>query len=1117
MTLPPLTSLGQGASYSFTILEDECDGATYYSNGCAIWIDYNHDGDFTDAGEQVYVENTTTAGPRTITGTFTVPVGGFSGVTGMRIIVAESTSGTSLQPCMTYSYGETEDYRIRILPQIPHDAGVTAFVQPTTPQNEGVSTPVQVTVRNFGTDSITNASNMLVAYSYDGGPVQSVTWTGGDIASLATVNVTLPNISVLPNDRSLCAWTVLAGDSNTFNDTTCMTLHGNPQIDAGITAFLQPAATLVEGANATVQVTLRNFGVDTLTSMNLVYTVNGAVQATQPWTGTLLPGASTNVTFTQTFVVPTAAFTICAYSSLVTDANHANDTSCMSSYGVFTSTLPYYDHFDATTVNWLPGPASNGSVWELGTPNFGITNSAHSAPNAWDVNLNTAYTNSATAYLYTQNFNFSTAVNARMKFWINYDVEANNDGTRIEYTTDGGTTWNTLGTLNDPNGVNWYNDDVITASGLPGWTNPASGWKQCEFKLSALNNTPLVRFRFVFNSSASTYNSGVSVDDFSITVPQPQDAGVEVIHKPFMQAAAGSTNTVKVRLRNFGSDTLHSVPVSYRIGLTGTPITQTWTGTLYPQDTTTVYLTTPFTAPTGVFDFYSYTGLTADSDHINDTAVNHVTGIPTYPVPYSTDFEGTVTWFTPGTLWEWGVPAAPVIDSAYSPVNAWVTNLDGNYTDLVTEYLYSPFFMFTTVDSAYLEFYHKYQTEANWDGGTIEYSIGGGTWTVLGSQGDANAVNWYNSLIGNVPCWSGNSNGYIYARYRLTAIPAIVNAGVPVQFRFKFVSDGGGVFEGWAVDNFAITAPQIPIDAGVSAILQPNAPTQTGSQITVQVTIKNYGTSNLTSVPVRYVINGGAVTAETWSGNLTPGSTANYTFAATYASPGTTYELCAFTKATGDIYTFNDTTCASFNTTPAPHDVGICAIVSPSDTTIYTQSYPVTVYIKNFGTSPETSIPVIFSRNGAQVGAGVWTGTLNGGDSVLYTFTTQNVSPQGNYQLCAKTMLTGDSDPANDQTCRYLYGMTGIESYDYSGFVLYQNVPNPASHNTSIVFYVPVGDKVRFEMYDLLGKAISAKEMDAVKGKNKIELDVSIIPDGIYFYLVAYKGQRLTKRMIIAR
>ncbi|HNW88659.1 MAG TPA: GEVED domain-containing protein [Bacteroidales bacterium] len=1117
MTLPPLTSLGQGASYSFTILEDECDGPTYYSNGCAIWIDYNHDGDYTDAGEQVYVENTTTAGPRTITGTFTVPVGGFSGVTGMRIIVAEGYSGASLQPCMTYGYGETEDYLIRILPQIPHDAGVTAIVQPTSPQNEGVSAPVQVTVRNFGTDPITNASNMLVAYSYNGGAPQSITWAGGTIAPLATANVTLPNITVLPNDLSLCAWTVLAGDSNTFNDTTCMTLHGNPQIDAGIIAFVQPGASLNQGANATVQVTLKNFGVDTLTSMNLVYTLNGVIQATQPWTGTLLPNASTNVTFTQTFVVPMAAFSICAYSSLATDANHANDTLCMSAYGVFTSTLPYYDNFDGATINWLAGPVSNGSLWELGTPNYGTTNSAHSAPKAWDVNLTTAYTNSATTYLYTQNFDFSTAVNARMKFWLNYNVEATYDGLRLEYTTNGGTTWNTLGVLNDVNGVNWYNSASITASGLPGWTNTSSGWKQSEYKLNILNNVPLVRFRFVFNSNASTVASGASVDDFSITIPAPLDAGVEVIHKPVVQTPGGALTNVKVRIRNFGSDTLTSIPVSYRVGLTGIPVVQTWTGTLYPDDTATVNFTSALTPPTGIFDLYSYTGLAGDGDLLNDTAKNRITGVPTYPVPYNDNFEGLVTWFSTGTLWEYGVPAATVINSAYSPTHAWVTNLDGDYTDLATEYLYTPLFMFTGVDSAYLDFYHWYETEASWDGCNVEYSIGGGTWTVLGTTSDVNGLNWYNSTVSNTPSWSGSSSGYIHSRYRLTSVPAIVNAVLPVQFRFKFRSDGGGTDEGWAIDNFAITAPQIPDDAGVSAILLPNAATQTGSQVTVQVTIKNYGTNSLSSIPVRYVINGGAVTSETWSGTLASGATANYTFTTPYTSPGSTYDLCAFTKLTGDVYTFNDTTCASFNTTAAPHDVGVVAIIEPSDTTTYNQADSVKILIKNFGTSPETLIPVVFLRNSVQIGAGNWTGVLNGGATVVYTFNTLNVSPQGNYVLCAKTMLAGDSDPANDDSCSYLYGMTGIATYDYSGFVLYQNVPNPAGNNTSIVFYVPVSDKVRFEMYDVLGKAIRVEDIDAVKGENMIELNAASMSEGIYLYSVSYKGQKQTKRMVVSK
>ncbi|HNZ42216.1 MAG TPA: CARDB domain-containing protein [Bacteroidales bacterium] len=1110
--LPPAILL---AGMNYPISVSQCNtSTTFWTSMVNVYLDYNRNGVFDLPGEKVFSAPTSSTAT-TVSGSITIPTTGIvtSLPTRMRVVLDESDVAPA---CGTYTWGETEDYTVILLPQIPHDAGVTAFIQPATLLDEGVSAPVEVIVKNYGLDTITNASNLSIAYSYAGGPVQSITWAGGVIAPNDTAISILPNLTVIPNDQTLCAWTVFAGDSNTMNDSTCMTLSGTPQIDAAVTAILQPGPSSPELSTQSVQVTIKNFGADTLTAMNLVYEINGAVQATQPWTGTLLPGASANVTFTQTFVVPTATFSVCAYTSLITDANHANDTLCMNSYGVFTSTLPYYDDFDGATANWMPGPVSNGSVWELGTPNYGTTNTAHSAPNAWDVNLNSPYTNSITTYLYTQYFDFSSVSNAKMKFWLNYNLETGYDGLRIEYTIDSGTTWQALGILNDTNAVNWYNDDIINSNG-PGWTNTSSGWKKSEYKLTLFDNVPLVRFRFVFFTDASGINSGASVDDFAITIPFPQDAGVEVIHKPLISAAVGSLATVKVRIKNFGSDTLYSIPVSYKVNATGLPVSQNWTGTLYPQDTATVNFTTPITIPAGAFDLYAYTGLTADGDHVNDTTINRITGVPTYNVPYSTDFEGTVTWFTPGALWEWGVPAAPVIDSAYSPVNAWVTNLDGNYTDLATEYLYSPYFMFTGVDSAYLEFYHWYQTEASWDGGTIEYSIGGGSWTVLGAQGDANAVNWYNSLIGNVPCWSGNSNGYVYARYRLTAIPAIVNSGVPVQFRFKFVSDGGGTFEGWAVDNFAITAPQIPIDAGVSAILQPNAPTQTGSQVTVQVTIKNYGTSNLTTVPVRYIINGGAVTAETWSGTLTPGATTNYTFTATYASPGTTYDLCAFTKATGDIYTFNDTTCASVNTTPAPHDVGVCAIVSPSDTTVFTQSDPVTVYIKNFGTSPETSIPVIFSRNGVQVGAGVWTGTLNGGDSVQYTFTTLNVSPQGNYQLCARTMLTGDSDPDNDQKCKYLYGMTGIESYDYSGFVLYQNVPNPANHNTSIVFYVPAGDRVLFEMYDVLGKAVSTKEMDAVKGENKIELDASIIPDGIYFYSVAYKGQKLTKRMVITK
>ena len=57
--------------------------------------------------------------PRTITGNIAIPIGATPGITGMRVIVAEDNVGNNLQPCMTYSWGETEDYLIEIIAPTP--------------------------------------------------------------------------------------------------------------------------------------------------------------------------------------------------------------------------------------------------------------------------------------------------------------------------------------------------------------------------------------------------------------------------------------------------------------------------------------------------------------------------------------------------------------------------------------------------------------------------------------------------------------------------------------------------------------------------------------------------------------------------------------------------------------------------------------------------------------------------------------------------------------------------------------------------------------------------------------------------------------------------------------
>jgi chitodextrinase len=83
-------------------------GSTWSENW-KIWIDFNHDGDFTDSGEEIVSGSTSNGG--TYNGTFTVPAGASLGATRMRVVMAWNSTPPS---CGTFSYGEAEDYTVII-------------------------------------------------------------------------------------------------------------------------------------------------------------------------------------------------------------------------------------------------------------------------------------------------------------------------------------------------------------------------------------------------------------------------------------------------------------------------------------------------------------------------------------------------------------------------------------------------------------------------------------------------------------------------------------------------------------------------------------------------------------------------------------------------------------------------------------------------------------------------------------------------------------------------------------------------------------------------------------------------------------------------------------------
>ncbi|MCL4283438.1 MAG: fibronectin type III domain-containing protein, partial [Flavobacteriales bacterium] len=108
----PAPMLQQGAPVSFSITGGTCGGS--YNNIIQVYIDYNKDGDFLDAGEQVYNQPSAISGAHTVSGSFTVPLTATLGTTRMRVVQVETSTTTTNWAQTAYSWGETEDYCVEI-------------------------------------------------------------------------------------------------------------------------------------------------------------------------------------------------------------------------------------------------------------------------------------------------------------------------------------------------------------------------------------------------------------------------------------------------------------------------------------------------------------------------------------------------------------------------------------------------------------------------------------------------------------------------------------------------------------------------------------------------------------------------------------------------------------------------------------------------------------------------------------------------------------------------------------------------------------------------------------------------------------------------------------------
>jgi hypothetical protein len=188
---------------------------------------------------------------------------------------------------------------------------------------------------------------------------------------------------------------------------------------------------------------------------------------------------------------------------------------------------PYCNNFDGSTL--LPWGVYNdstfqpGTGFELGTPAQTTISTASSAPNTWMTGLATDYNNDVFTALHSPIFQVDdTASCYKVSFTHQFLTEELYDGGTLEYSTDSGKTWLTIGVVLDSlSATNWFNSPYVRGlGGSPapaGWSGNSGGYitSSHDMHFGAIGKASLsIVFRFRFGSDYSIVSEGWAIDDF---------------------------------------------------------------------------------------------------------------------------------------------------------------------------------------------------------------------------------------------------------------------------------------------------------------------------------------------------------------------------------------------------------------------------------------------------------------------------------------------------------------------------------------------------------------------------------------------------------------------------
>ncbi len=358
---------------------------------------------------------------------------------------------------------------------------IQGFVYNTETNQPVANAPVFAAGASYNFSAITDANGHytmpLISGSYDlaAGPLLPG-YPGTDAASGVVVN----EGNSTTQDFHLVPTPSLVHGGTSLNDIVPLG-NGNGFPEPGEQGLQLSESLFNQGATTSTGITAH------LTSLTQGVTLD---TASSPYTDIPVGDTGTNATpYTFSIDPSVPCGTDLNFQAVVTDSQHTYNTSFSLNASV---QLPrqniFYNDVEGGTAGWTTGGTPNS--WAI------TTSSSHSPSHSWTDSPAGNYIKNTNNYVRTPAYDLSGKRHVQLSGWFKYALEGGYDYVYVEYSLNGGSTWNPT-PLTSFNGI--------------------ADWHEVTIDASVLDNQPHVALRFHFNSDAGVEEDGIYIDDIALS------------------------------------------------------------------------------------------------------------------------------------------------------------------------------------------------------------------------------------------------------------------------------------------------------------------------------------------------------------------------------------------------------------------------------------------------------------------------------------------------------------------------------------------------------------------------------------------------------------------------